>query len=41
MIPVETILAIREDGKKLNDREVNSTMIYFENSYKCHNIPQV
>jgi hypothetical protein len=39
MIPAETIPGIRERGVKENGRGVNSTMIYYKNFCKCHNVP--
>jgi hypothetical protein len=38
---VETIPGTGGGGIKENDIEVNSTMIYFKNFCKCHNVPPV
>jgi hypothetical protein len=40
--PVETIPGIGKRGRiKKNDRGVNSSMVYFKNICKCHNVLQV
>jgi hypothetical protein len=39
MRPVETIPGMEEGSIKENDGGVNSTMIYWENFYKCHSVP--
>jgi hypothetical protein len=40
MRSVETILEIGGGGMKENDGGVNSTMIFYKNFYKCHNVSQ-
>jgi hypothetical protein len=40
MRPVKTIPGMGERGKRRMMEEVNSTMIYFKNFCKCHNVPQ-
>jgi hypothetical protein len=39
--PVETIPGMGEGEIKENDRRENSTMIYYKNFCKCHNVPPV
>jgi hypothetical protein len=39
MIPIETIPGNGGREIKENDRGGNSTMIYFKNFCKCHNVP--
>jgi hypothetical protein len=36
MRPVETVPGMGGEGKKENDGEVNSTMIYYQNFLKYH-----
>jgi hypothetical protein len=37
--PVETIPGMEGGGIKENDGGMNSTMIYYQNFCKCHNVP--
>jgi hypothetical protein len=37
----ETIPRMGAEGIKENDGRVNSTMIYYKNFCKCHNVPPV
>jgi hypothetical protein len=41
MRPVETIPGMREGGQRRMMGGVESTMIYFKNICKCHNVPPV
>jgi hypothetical protein len=41
MRPVETIPRMGRGRIKENDRGVNSTMMYYKNFCKCHNVPLV
>jgi hypothetical protein len=38
MRPVETLPRVGGEGIKGNDGEVNSTMIYYTNFYRYHNV---
>jgi hypothetical protein len=38
---VETVPGMGGRGIKENDREVNSTMMYYKKFCKCHNVPSV